>query len=533
MPFYKIGGLILNSSSEYVKNCYKEVDNPFKSEYDYNKQFIPLLYTNNIKIEILQSQNINLNVHSIYYDICDKLDIKYEKFKYKNMCFINHNFISKHIFKTLPPNIKDHIISLTIYKLINNENFSDIFTDDYYSSCIYKCNYTSHQYYDEYFKEIENENENKFTDNINYIYTNNISVLDIPDVNDIYDKIIDKLKLYDKFINGNSLNLSNKSNKTISILNCTMIEILAILLDRLEININFYNFDYDSLNEQFIKVNNKYNEIIKLYSKNDNRFKPFMKNIINNLNGNNIIINDYKNYSNMSIDVTNNDKLTYTCKSSKEITDKTLYLIYYDEMYNYRLENIKNIKYLYMPNTYNFIEIENNNNNNNNNNQINMSFDDIIINKIVSVNSKYDNYIAYTDLNKINKTNKTWQDNLIFCYSRLISFYKPKVNNLTNNYLSDIIVNSSNVFNDFSKEYSNDEIKTLDLRNELKDYDKFNELFKDSKTSAQTIHHLIIYIKSNLIDNDFNNIIYNLYYLQMTEIIEIIDMISMKFLTMN
>ena len=126
------------------------------------------------------------------------------------------------------------------------------------------------------------------------------------------------------------------------------------------------------------------------------------------------------------------------------------------------------------------------------------------------VNHKYKDKDDDEYIDEIENINK---NNYIFYYVANTKFYKPKLNDLKNNYLNDIIVNSSNLFVEFSKEYSTDEIKELDLRNELKDYEEFNKLFKDSETAAETIHYLIYYLKSNIINDKIKNIIYNLYYL--------------------
>ena len=129
--------------------------------------------------------------------------------------------------------------------------------------------------------------------------------------------------------------------------------------------------------------------------------------------------------------------------------------------------------------------------------------------------------------------NIDFYDYIKFCYMKNIKFYKPKSNNLKNKYLNDIIVNCSYMINQFKIEYSFDEIYNLDLRNELKDYERFNELFKDNKTSAETMYYLIYCLKYNVLNDDIKNITYNLYYLQMTEVIEIVQIISNKHLSIE
>ena len=113
----------------------------------------------------------------------------------------------------------------------------------------------------------------------------------------------------------------------------------------------------------------------------------------------------------------------------------------------------------------------------------------------------------------------------IFYYSHSIQFYKFD-NIIHNKYLSDLIVNKSNLFNEFKNEYDKNEVYNLDLTNELKDYENFNKLFKNEKTAANTIKKLISCAESNIVDEELKNIWYNLFYLQMSEVIEIVEMIS-------
>lgn len=113
-----------------------------------------------------------------------------------------------------------------------------------------------------------------------------------------------------------------------------------------------------------------------------------------------------------------------------------------------------------------------------------------------------------------------------FCYTPYTKIYNPKSNNLLNKYLSGLIVQGSDIFTEFGKEYDLDEIIDLDLRKELKEYKKFNELFMTDVKAAETINDLIIKLKNDEPIEDY--IIYNLKYLQMSEIIEILNVVSRK-----
>ena len=94
-----------------------------------------------------------------------------------------------------------------------------------------------------------------------------------------------------------------------------------------------------------------------------------------------------------------------------------------------------------------------------------------------------------------------------------------------NKYLPDIITKSSNLFIEFKKEYTKDEIFNLDLRKYLKNIEN---LPKNSKSMALMIHHLISYVMCDLIDDYVKSMIHNLFYLQIIDVLDLIEVITRK-----
>ena len=147
-------------------------------------------------------------------------------------------------------------------------------------------------------------------------------------------------------------------------------------------------------------------------------------------------------------------------------------------------------------------------------------------------------YMPYTvDIENSDEISYTKKDieesNLIFYYTKYIKYYKPKNMEKHNKFLNDIIVNSSKLFDDYSKEYNDEEIYNLNLSKDLKDYEKFNEIFKDKETAAETISNLILCVMYDIVDENIKNIFVNMYYLQMIDILELIELIATKFVTME
>lgn len=487
MSYYKIGNIIVKSTTKYICDNYPQVENPFKTEKEYNQQFIPFQYTNNFSFKITKTPVFNLFQSSIYSEICDKLDIYiYNNDRNKYMfsgVYINEDFIKKYLIDNLPPDIKQYAINKMIYKFITIEDFNycmiNEFANEYFN---YNKLRRDEDAESKYFENVKNKNI------INNIYADE-RILIIVNANELYKKIINKLSYF--------INVLKVSNE---ILECTKFEILSILVERLNININNYQFDYD------------------LYVDKLNEKKKYYDNIINQMKHKN-----YKSFKHNMIDLDlKNSMLRHFIYSINNIKNKYISCTYKDSLYseiiyndipirssdcnklcyisynNTNTINYNGFKYVYMPNHTKFF-----------------------------VNHEYKDEDDDEDINEIENINK---NNYIFYYVANTKFYKPKLNDLKNNYLSDIIVNSSNLFVEFSKEYSINEIEKLDLRNELKDYEEFNKLFKNFEVAAETIHHLIYYLKSNIINDKIKNIIYNLYYLQMSEIIEIVQIISNKYL---
>ena len=156
------------------------------------------------------------------------------------------------------------------------------------------------------------------------------------------------------------------------------------------------------------------------------------------------------------------------------------------------------------------------------------------------------------------KFNEKWRKPKIFFYSGDSEeiYYSPNgeyienENYTLNKYLPDIIIKSSNLFTEFRKEYSKTEVYNLDVRKYLKTLNRsklefinknleeneneMNEnkicLPRNSKELALTIHHLISYVSCDLVDEYSKALIHNLFYLQMTDILDLIELITRKHL---
>jgi len=97
-------------------------------------------------------------------------------------------------------------------------------------------------------------------------------------------------------------------------------------------------------------------------------------------------------------------------------------------------------------------------------------------------------------------------------------------------YLSDLVVNESNLYKHFIKEYSQNDVHDYDVRKDLRSYEIFNRYTKSSDTMVLLIHHLICFQIVQPSDATtyslFKDLIYDLYFLQMSYIIEIINVCS-------
>jgi len=175
------------------------------------------------------------------------------------------------------------------------------------------------------------------------------------------------------------------------------------------------------------------------------------------------------------------------------------------------------------------------------------SSDDSIINRFHKIiKSNIDAEYVYCPNNEfkfINNDESETQHYIpkIFLYTISTYYYNPNGENIVegytiNKYLPDIITKSSNIFNEFLKEYTKDEVYNVDLRDNLKSFDKSERpissknlnLPKDSKEMGLIIHHLISYIQCNLIDDYLISIVSNLFYLQMFDILDLIEIITRK-----
>lgn len=97
-------------------------------------------------------------------------------------------------------------------------------------------------------------------------------------------------------------------------------------------------------------------------------------------------------------------------------------------------------------------------------------------------------------------------------------------------YLSDLVVNESELYKVFMKEYSPTELFEYDIRKELRNYETFKKYTKDSNSIILLIHHLICFQNIEPDDKEvyclYKDMIYDLYFLQMSYIIEIIGTCS-------
>ena len=250
MSYYKVGNLILKSSNEYIKNNYPLIEQSEKpiSETEYDNQFIPFKYTNHLTFkQMKQSSFIIVELTSIYNEICDKLDIKYNSFGYNDIIYINNQFIKNHLDKNLPNNMMKYIIDKVSYDILcmNYKFLNNVFVNEYFDD-----ESQAYDVEDIYFKDI-NKCKNKICD----IYATH-KIFNILNADELYLKILDKLKFY--------INILNSTNE---ILNCNKFELLAILIEKLNINISKYQFDYNLYANTIDEKFKYYNTIINSMKK--------------------------------------------------------------------------------------------------------------------------------------------------------------------------------------------------------------------------------------------------------------------------
>jgi len=515
---YKVGQIYLKTSNPYITSHYPKVDTNI-SEFDYVKQFQPFYYSdkftiyqldyylidwvdpklyikhNTIYDSILEHLNYNNPielVHNIilytdnntkinYISLDDKEDSDGDSIgltvseleQYLNAVYINNDYCKKIVKLNLP----DFDMRLNIIdcknKLMNNEKYlingnkmfnNEVIEEDYFVG------------YDR--KRLLINKQLDFWNDLNDIYPINskftTSYLKIDTTN--------KIKFIRDKLNENYLNSSD-------------IELAVILVDKLNIDITPYYFNYSQRFLQLDKSKNYKNKFKLLNTMSEGLietvipkiYEPFDKKLkIEFHNNQNIINENFKYASPFCFIEFNNNIYKYNTSDSKYWSmfiksNEAKYLISYFDL-TLDFNNFKNVEYIFIP---------------------------------------------YGNINNLE------MNNLKFCYTKDIKYYKEDEGNEQNKFLNNIIINSSNLFKKFSEEYTNEEIYNLDLRNEIKDYNKFNEIFKNEETTAETIKKLILYVLYDLIDNNIKNIFYNIYYLQMFEILEMIELITKKFIKLD
>ena len=497
---YKIGNLYIKSKeSEYLNKYYSKSNITFTDE-EYYKQIQPFIESDNIKIynnenkdiysfyvynytvydmilnylglenKDISDSNDEINVDYTYEDTCDEEKWEDESIKMSEK-YDNAKYIPKELFN----------INTTIEKKI--ENYYNIFkfveipirNYNIYNMDEYICNKYNLRY-----------RKNDFWNDIKYIYFDNHSCeLNIMNVDDsVFDRFRKKMNKYKQFFKCFNDVIYTEIKQLLQLNNMT---IAAVLIDKMNL---FDMFSAYYFGENFPNENPSREFRIKQ-------------------------INEALEYQ--------HNLFPYPLKYDKELSIIDIYLFKLNSSNN---SNKYTIKY----DKHNYICLWNNT-------------DAIgLIDKTSDSYNKYDikNFFKnkHTDCNNLHFIYApNIENNEIYLeYEHNLKFYR--IGNHTkfigdckytkNKYLSNLVIDNSKLFKEYFKMYSNIEIYDFDISAELKDYNKFNKLFKDNKSMGNTINNLIENVFNEYIDDDLKNIFYNMYYLQMFDIIEMIELITLR-----
>jgi hypothetical protein len=500
---YKIGNLYIKSKeSEYLNKYYLKSDINLTNE-EYYKQIQPFIESDKIKIITNDDYDIysfRVYNYTIYDMILDYLNInecipcvcdgEYDTDEYYDNIaefveqYYNAKYISKELFnKNI--NIKNKIencsiiFSLISMPLTKYTNYDMSNKQCKYSSCGKRC---------------------KFWDDIKYIYLN-FDVLNIMHVNDnVFDRFKRKMIKYKNFFNFNNI-ICNEITQISQLDNMT---IAAILIDKLNL--------FDKFTQFYFGENFPNGQPTKEF-----RIKQISE----------------------ALEFQHNFKFPYSLEYGEKTSCIDTYRIKprIDDSVEARPDEYavssENNKYMINYNFYCYIYLSNTIG------LVSKTYTDCysesgLLDFFKDDDSKYD-IVQFLYLPNYKN------DKLCLKYTHKLKFYN--INNCKmfigdckytkNKYLSNLVINNSKLFEEYFKIYSNDEIYNLDISIEIKNYNKFNELFKDNESAGNTITYLIENIFNEYIDDDLKDIFYNMYYLQMFDIIEMIELITLRKIPLN
>ena len=500
---YKIGKLYIkqNNKNNYLKN-YEFIDINL-NENEYISQFDPFYYSDNFTIfknyndGATPSDYLYIHQNTIFDKIKSYLGIKKEfpinednEYEEENIEINNENILKYDCdFDLCNANICLRFKNYNINKILKCNLPQDVI------------NYLDLEL--KYIKYTWDSNSN----NTLYNLKGSIDYLDIETLNNNYNTnkpnlyIFDFWKQIDNITNYNfdtclninfdeeCYNLKKILNNNLNfkyLINYSNFEICAILCDDLNININDFKFN---INKRKKELQNKIEQ--------DN-IKTCVYNDFKNLNYDRIKQDNYKIYNNeinsikIFDDYSDHPEFVYKIKNSN---------IYSDNVQKYQFNNKNEVEKTF-----------------------NISYSKNIETYWFKNEFEYDYvYRPYDNSNKFNGR--------IFIYTQTKQYYK--INNKfisgynINKNIPDIITLSSNLFKEIIQNNNYKEVYNLDLTKDLKMKNKFLN-YNDSKKFTKLIHYLIAYVKCDISNEFTKSIFYNLFYLKMLDIIDIIEIITRR-----
>ena len=509
---YKIGKLYVKSKeSEYLNKRYSKFDVTTLTNEEYYKQIQPFIESDHIEIYHINGSGIYsfcIYNYTIYDMLLNYLDLEYENFSHFNKkIYVDYTGDNDEKFdEECIETAKDYCDGKYIPKELFNGNVNiekkkencsfifkliDIPIDEYNFNMNNKyCRYMNLRYYN-----------NDFWNDIKYIYFNfDISKLMLTISYGFNDRFSEKMKKYIKFFKNIDRTIYNEIDQLLKLND--MIK-AAILIDNMNLFDRFSDFYFG---ENFPNGNptkefriKQINEAIE-FQKN---FKPpYLFNYFEKIDYNErhcVIPKSANIYSADAFTYEYKDKYILTCGSNMLADNNHAIGLIYTRKCDISIINDvnkylkqSNLQFLYMP----ILDID-----------------------VIDVSDTI-TYLKHNhDLKFYNIGNN--------------KMFIGDCGYTKNKYLSNLVIDNSNLFKEYFKIYSNNEIYNLDITAELKNYNIFNELFKNNESAANTINNLIKYVFNEYINDILKDIFYNMYYLQMFDILEMIELITLRKISLN
>ena len=487
---YKIGNLYIKSSeNDYIDKYYQKADISISDE-EYYKQIQPFIESDKIKIYNNENYDIYsfcIRNYSIYDVILDKLGI-YDKevSNYNNLINANCSCSCTDDEEEWKDECFDLVDKYNNGKYIPKSKFitKNMSNDDKYIN-YYEMKELIEMPLDEFSSynidyDLSYRKNTDFWRDINDIFyfdkNGNENLSSILKINcNVLDKFIDKIKKYKRFFKKFNSNIHNELKQLLKLDNIVM---GAILIDKLNLFDEFQSYYFDK--EMRIKQINKALE-----------YQNIFKTIYPKLDKNE---NDY-----------NINKCSYAI-AKKNNEYKFIH-------HPYNIGNPKHIIGFNVKEKY-------------------LDYNDIVRSFVEIENTKYIN-LQFIYNPYINNCHITHLHNLKFYHIGNDSLFIGNCEYTKNKYLSNLVIDNSKLFEEYAKIYSHDELYNFDVSKELKDYNTFKKYFMDQTTAAKLIDKLIDNINIDYIDDEMKNIFYNIYYLQMFDILKMIGVITNRKIPIN